>query len=393
MLVGVVGSVLSLACFLYDQRLIKPVTQLSRPESGEGDREVRMEAELQGKKYPLEITLLEIPYGDEEAEACLREAYDGLEKIFLKDNKDLHNIMTDVFMPPLFPGTEVEIRWYLDSWDYIGPDGTVKNEILEETETVRIQAVLRLQDTERTWERTIEIRPLENPDTAQKLKILQYQLLSRQEELAGREVALPDSIQNEPVIWYRASESRGFWMLGLTVLALCGMTVGRKKDNERLQKERERSMELDYPDIVSRLSLYMAAGVSTRKAWERIVESYERKNGEKKKQRAAYEEMRTTLHEMQSGIPEAMAYERFGTRCRIPSYLKLGTLLSQNLRKGTRNLSGLLGEESREAFKERKALARKLGEECESKLLLPMILMLMTVLIMVMYPAVVSFQI
>jgi hypothetical protein len=76
----------------------------------------------------------------------------------------------------------------------------------------------------------------------------------------------------------------------------------------------------------------------------------------------------------------------------MPSYLKLGTLLSQNLRKGTKNLAELLAEESREAFEDRKAYARKQGEECESKLLLPMILLLLTVLIMIMYPAVVSFQ-
>lgn len=95
---------------------------------------------------------------------------------------------------------------------------------------------------------------------------------------------------------------------------------------------------------------------------------------------------------MQNGVPESIAYEKFGARCRLPSYLKLGALLSQNLRKGTRNLSGLLEEESREAFENRKAYAKKLGEECESRLLFPMLLMLLTILVMVMYPAVTSFQ-
>lgn len=151
-------------------------------------------------------------------------------------------------------------------------------------------------------------------------------------------------------------------------------------------------MQLDYPEIVSRLSLYMGAGISTRKAWERIVDHYEKKELSDKERHVAYEEMRITLHEMQSGIAESLAYERFGTRCRMPSYLKLGTLLSQNLRKGTKNLADLLKEESGEAFENRKALAKKIGEECESRLLLPMLMMLLTVLIIIMYPAVVSFQ-
>lgn len=152
-------------------------------------------------------------------------------------------------------------------------------------------------------------------------------------------------------------------------------------------------MALDYPKIVSQLSLYMGAGISTRKAWERMIEDYEKKNREEKECRAAYEEMCTALHEMQSGVPEALAYERFGARCHMPAYLKLGTLLSQNLRKGTKNLSELLKEEAEEAFEDRKALAKQMGEECESKLLFPMILMLLTILIMIMYPAVVSFQV
>ena len=103
--------------------------------------------------------------------------------------------------------------------------------------------------------------------------------------------------------------------------------------------------------------------------------------------------MWTAAYEIQNGVPERTDHENLGAKCRLPSYLKLGTLLSQNLRRGTKNLSELLEEESREAFENRKALAKKMGEECESKLLLPMILMLLTILVMIMYPAVVSFQI
>lgn len=182
-------------------------------------------------------------------------------------------------------------------------------------------------------------------------------------------------------------------MLMLTITALCASAVGYRKDMEKEEKKRERCMELDYAEIVNRLSLYMGAGMSTRKAWERIVENYEKEYEEEQRSRFAYNEMRTTLHEMQSGISEAAAYERFGTRCRMPAYLKLGTLLAQNLRRGTGNLAALLQEEAREAFEDRKALAKRMGEECESRLLLPMIMMLVTVLIIVMYPALVSFQV
>lgn len=105
----------------------------------------------------------------------------------------------------------------------------------------------------------------------------------------------------------------------------------------------------------------------------------------------AYEQMKLALRQMQNGVAETVAYEQFGMDCRLSSYLKLGTLLSQNLRLGTGNLAEMLKAEAKDAFEDRKALARKIGEECESRLLLPMLLMLLSILIMIMYPAVSSF--
>lgn len=391
-LTGLTGGILSLAFLFLGLSGQEPIRELIRPGSGAGNREQALQVELAGEKYPLEVTLQEIPYEESDRDRRLQEASRNLETLFLKENPDLKHIVSGVSMPSVYPDSRITIQWYLDSWEYVEPDGRIKNVSLEGPVPVRVQAILALDSQELTWEREMIICPLSDPNEEQKLQMLQYQVQMSQEEPSGT-VRLPDSILGEPVVWYPEADRRWLGIAGLTLLALCGMAAGKHSQEEKEEKERERNMQMAYPDIVSRLSLYMGAGISTRRAWERIVESYEQENRESKDTEAAYEEMRTTLHEMQSGVPETLAYERFGTRCRLPSYLKLGTLLSQNLRRGTKDLAGLLAEESREAFEDRKALARKLGEECESKLLLPMILMLLTILVMIMYPAVVSFQV
>ena len=97
--------------------------------------------------------------------------------------------------------------------------------------------------------------------------------------------------------------------------------------------------------------------------------------------------MCTTLYEMEGGIMESESYERFGRRCNIQEYLRLGALLSQNLRKGTKGLNDMLRLEAVQAFEERKATAKRLGEEAGTKLLLPMFLMLAIVLVIVIVPA------
>lgn len=390
-LIILTGAILTVICLAYDISSREEVLVLERPESGDGSREELLELKAEGKTYPFTVILQEIPWEEGEVHNLLLSASEGMEELFLNGNTDLSNICTDVCMLSDYPDKPIAVQWYLDTWEYLEPDGTVKNEKLKTPVRVQVQAVLKMEDQSVTWDRDIQICPPQSLSMEQKLQILEDELQKMQTVSGSSEVVLPQEVMEEPVSWHRPQDDRWIWMAVLTVLTFCAVAIGHRKDEEQALRLRERSMELDYAEIVSRLSLYMGAGISTRKAWERIVESYGKKNGEEER-RPAYEEMCTALHEMQSGISEALAYERFGTRCRMPAYLKLGTLLSQNLRKGTRGLAELLQEESREAFQNRKALAKKMGEECESKLLLPMLLMLLTVLIMIMYPAVVSFQ-
>ncbi len=381
---------MTLCFFLYAWNNREQIRELERPGPGEGDQEQSMQVQLEEGSYSIDLLLTELPLDESEVQGRLADAAEDLEKLILNENKDLHHIQTDLYLPSEIPQTRVTVQWYLDSWELIAPDGTVYSERVKEATTVRMQAVLSLQGEKLSWERAVQVCPLTFPDSGQKLRMLQQQVQEAQEE-PDKKLILPETVNGEPVVWYQKMDDRWMLMGLLTIAAVCAMAAGRHREEEQRTRERERSMQLDYPDIVSRLSLYMGAGMSTRKAWERIVDGYERR--EEKGTKAAYEEMCRTLREMQSGVPETAAYERFGTRCRLPSYLKLGTLLGQNLRKGNRDLSWLLEEESREAFEDRKALAKKLGEECESKLLFPMLLLLVTILIMVMYPAAVSFQI
>ena len=72
--------------------------------------------------------------------------------------------------------------------------------------------------------------------------------------------------------------------------------------------------------------------------------------------------------------------------------MKLATLLQTNIKKGTKELSNLLEKEAYDAFEKRKNMARVKGEEATTKLLMPMMLMLITVMMIIMIPAIWSFR-
>lgn len=175
-------------------------------------------------------------------------------------------------------------------------------------------------------------------------------------------------------------------VLGLGVYPL--QKEKAKKQQELVRKE----MQRDYPDIVQKLVLFLRAGFTIRKAMEKIADGYLRSREKyHAKERSAYEEIVRTCKEMQGGIYEAEAYERFGTRCGISQYKILSVLLVQNLKKGNQNLLELLEREEAVAEDERKRSAKVRGEEASTKLLLPMVLQLIVVLMILMIPAFFSF--
>ncbi len=133
--------------------------------------------------------------------------------------------------------------------------------------------------------------------------------------------------------------------------------------------------------------------MTTRMAWHKIVEDYNRKRQSGSiGVRPAYDEMYEADCNMQAGISEAAAYERFGKKCDTREYMKLASLLQTNIKKGTSQLRVLLEHEVNESFEKRKNIAKIKGEEATTKLLFPMLLMLGVVMAIIMIPAVMKFN-
>ena len=99
-------------------------------------------------------------------------------------------------------------------------------------------------------------------------------------------------------------------------------------------------LELEYPDLVSKLALLLGAGMTLQGAFRKIAGAYGQKRTQNKTaEMPAYEEMLVACRQMESGVGEQRAYEHFGERCGVASYRKLAGILTQNLQKGTRGIT------------------------------------------------------
>ena len=133
-------------------------------------------------------------------------------------------------------------------------------------------------------------------------------------------------------------------------------------------------------------------GINLRKTFEQIVSEYmdDVRSGRMKK-RYMYEELKVMVNEMNAGAGEQSAYEGFGNRMDSMSYTKLISLLVQNLQKGNEGLLNALKTEEANAFFLRIDHAKRMAEEAGTKLLFPMLLMLVVVMAIVMAPALFQF--
>ena len=200
---------------------------------------------------------------------------------------------------------------------------------------------------------------------------------------------LPETWEGKELLWERPKDTSGQLLAALCmVTAFAIMILQAREEQQRFLKRREQLL-LDYPGLIMKFTLLIQAGMTSRKAFQKMALDYQKKNNQKKK--AAYEEIAVACNEMESGISEYEAYRRFGERCDQVKYKTFSTLLIQNLQKGSCCLADLLEKESMEAWDERKRKARVMGEAAATKLLLPMVMMLLVVMAIVMIPALLSF--
>ena len=159
--------------------------------------------------------------------------------------------------------------------------------------------------------------------------------------------------------------------------------MGARAKLSKQEKERKQQLMIDYPELVDKLILYLGAGVTIRGSFVRMVQNDD--------ESALMKELRYTLNEIQAGIPEGEAYYNMGHRINLPVYMKLMSMLSQNVSKGTKDIMIMMAGEEQAALQTRKELARKKGEEAGTRLLFPMIVLLGVVMVIVVLLAVMSF--
>lgn len=404
------------------------------PRSGYGGSKQYITLEVSGltedTSVPLDITVSPKRYTEEEANAVFREIYDQLEELVVAEGESFANLQHDLrlmtklpkygvqlswdFYPELDPAlaagsvTPDEARAYYRKYRHLmDSDGTLHNETLAPgtvvtgylslimstdivpTSTDGETKYLKTQYHSAPYRIYVGIVPRALSRYESLLLQLQQAITTEDEGSLGENMlSLPTEIDGQR-IYYSEHEDRSYLLLPLLgVIAAMAIYMRQGQARRTEKKQREALLMLDYSELVSKLMVYIGAGLTVRNALETISQHFDALIARGiKEDRPLYQELRTMVIQFRRNMPESEIYLSFGRRVNLKPYTKLVSLIEQNRMNGARNLRAMLELEMEDAFEQRKTTARRLGEEAGTKLLLPLFIMLGIVMIIVIVPA------
>lgn len=390
------GIVLSVIILIRDSSQSERIENslIERSECGDGEKRVAVDLYSDGTLYQKEkiITVDERQYSAQEIRSVFSEVEHDLPVMVLGENQSVDHVDHQLNLPEMSDKYPVAIEWTIGDYEILDNRGHIQDDFCDENgRPVKLTASLSYEGYHEDYDFFVRVFPVYRTPEEK----LTYEIDRSIREYSAKTISqnsqtLPDNVDGHILSYKRSLPHTWIYVLLTALLSAFVIYTGKDRDLKNEVEKREREMLLDYPEIVSRLTLLIGAGLTLRSAFEKVAMDY--KNRTYGRKSFACEEMLITVYRMRSGVSEYEAYLDFGKRCAVKRYTKLGALFSQNIKKGSTGLLSELEREVRDAFEERKANARKRGEEAGTKLLLPMAMMLSVVMIIIIVPAFTAFS-
>ncbi len=363
---------------------------LERNSAGSGNISEVLELEYLDESEDMEVTVSEQKLSTEEIETKFDQAINEIDSTYLGKNTSADDVQFDLNIQTEYADGLILAQWKFDKYEIISQEGKINyDNVPDSGEIVLAEVLLNYEDSQRIYTFSFVVNPLGIDTNEGQIRAIQKAVESEDENTRDTaSLKLPTAVENMNLTWKRKMNFRGLQIILLGIAAAIAIVVGEKQEEKKQKALITAERERDYPMIVSELSILMGAGMSFRKAIERISLRYQEKiSRNNSKKSAGYDEILLTHRRMQEGMGELKAIEEMGKSSESKDYRKLATMLIQNLRKGSKDLIECLEKEELNAFELKKQRAIRAGEEASTKLLIPMGGMLLIIIVILIVPA------
>ena len=156
------------------------------------------------------------------------------------------------------------------------PDGTIIEDAVPES-GIYVQAKLEMtcQDSILVYSFYFEVLPQKLTQTEYIKKQLDAAVAEANEKTASQNyIALPEQVEGYAIKWQekKSRDAVNFAFLG--IIATAAVVMKEREDQKKEYERREKLLLAGYPEMISKLTLLLGAGMSVSSAWEKIAGTY-----------------------------------------------------------------------------------------------------------------------
>ncbi|WP_415931627.1 hypothetical protein [Zhenpiania hominis] len=204
-------------------------------------------------------------------------------------------------------------------------------------------------------------------------------------DTTNSKITMPKELKNgENLVWKKSEDSSLMLYFTLAVVMLWMLYKGRFYTVEKEEKRARESIIRELPQFINKMILLISAGVVLHTAFLKIVDDYE-KSGK----HGSYFYMQLTqigraVRETNGSLCQEL--QQFAKRSGVKELIRISNILSDNLSKGA-DLSEKLKQENSLLWLARKQQSEEKGRLAETKLTLPLMILLLVLIMMTIAPA------
>ena len=257
--------------------------ELKRNGYGQGEALYQMNVEgLEADPVSLDIRLSERIYTKEEAHKTYESVMENLPRYILGENESLDEVRSSLNLVTSLNQYGIRLRWESDQPGLVDSYGQVNNTEVEEAGR---EVCLSVRMTDGTWPEEFIIGVVVKPPLLTEEEIRQDRFLKmlslEDEQQSSTEVLkLPGSFQGRELRYHVKNEPVFLPLAGLG--AVCAVLLALKDQNDikKGENKRKHQLLLDYSEVLSRLIIFLGAGMSIRTAWDKIAFDYQKLMGD-----------------------------------------------------------------------------------------------------------------
>lgn len=341
----------------------------------DGETEYRQSADLEIQPRALTEETAGVLF--DECEAWLCEYIKG-------ENHGLEEVFTDLRLPDRNEDETVFISWESSEPGLVGDDGRVSLWSAEDGKEMILSCLMMAEGFSR--EAVFDITLM--PSLSDRNELLAAELSKAVSEINSEDekdtVELPGTVAGLAADWITESEHIATKILLTSVLTLAVIWIGRYESLEKKLKQRAKKLEDQIPEVMTKLVLLLDAGLVTDSALMELAESSGEEDGPLFK---ALRDIRELC--LSSNTSFSHAFHSFAVSGGVRELIRLSSLIEENASHGS-ELSDKLRSESARMHGERLNRAKARAKEAETRLCMPLMLLLIALLIVAAGPVLIN---